>query len=237
MTRTRLDVSLLAKLVKNTGKPLKYVREQVSKRAARRGISAEAALILWAKEFGIGTGAFQRRLVPHLQEEVRAGLPALFTPPAPRFQRDGKRKGAERPRPVSPIRAAIDYLLSDGELERRCRDLLTARRDFDRVFREATTVLDDRLKKLARIKGKMNPDALVAKVLHPSKAILIVSEYTDEQEGFFNVVKGLFAAFRNPTHHSLNDKLTREDALRFCGFIDAMLTLLGQARLNLPGGP
>lgn len=92
------------------------------------------------------------------------------------------------------------------------------------------------LKRLAQIKSKINPDELVAKVLHPSRAILVVSEHEDEQLGFFNVVKGLMAAFRNPTHHSLNDKLTREDALRFCGFIDALLTLLGKARANLPTG-
>jgi hypothetical protein len=137
-------------------------------------------------------------------------------------------------RPVSPLRAAIDYLLSDEELKRRCADLLTARGSFDRVFREATTVLDDRLKKLAGIKSKVNPADLVARVLHPSKAILIVSEHADEQEGFYSICKGLFAAFRNPAHHALNDKLTREDALRFCGFMDAMLTILKQARLNLP---
>jgi hypothetical protein len=234
MGATRLDPGLVDKLVTKTDKPLKYVREQISKRADKQGISAEAALILWAKEFGIGTNTFQRGLDPHIQEQVRAGLPALFTAPAPSPKRNGKGKGAKGVRRVSGLRAAIDYLLSDEELKRRCGDLLTARGSFDRVFREATTVLDDRLKKLAQIKGKINPDALVANTLHPSKAILVVSEHTDVQQGFFSIVTGLMAAFRNPTHHSLNDKLTREDALRFCGFIDAMLTLLGQARVKLP---
>ncbi len=237
MGANRLDRGLLNKLVRKTGKSLKYVREQVSKRAARLGLSAEAALILWAKEFGIGTSTFQRRLDPHIQEQVRAGLPTLFMPPMSSPKHDSKRKAAKGSRPVSGLRVAIDYLLGDEELKRRCTLLLTAKDSFDRVFREATTVLDDRLKKLAQIKGKMNPDALVAKVLHPSKALLVVSEHLDEQEGFFNIAKGLMAAFRNPTHHTLNDKLTREDALRFCGFIDAMLTLLGQARVNLPIGP
>ena len=240
MGATRLDPRLMEKLVTKTGKPLKYVREQVSKRATRLGISAEAAMILWAKEFGIGTSTFQRGLDPHIQEQVRAGLPALFLAPAPSAnKKNGKTKEPKGARPVSGLRAAIDYLLSDDELKRRCTSLLTAKDSFDRAFREATTVLDDRLKKLARIKGKINPDALVAKTLHPSKAILVVSEHADEQEGCFNIAKGLMAAFRNPAHHSLNDKLTREDALRFCGFIDAMLTLLGQARVDLPpaGGP
>jgi hypothetical protein len=233
-----LDRGLLDKLVKKTGKPLKYVREQISKRAGRLGISSEAALILWAKEFEIGTSTYQRHQGAHIQEEVRAGLTRL-APPPPAVRKNGKRTGgtATRTKAVSPMRWAVDYLLSDPELKRRCKDLLLARGDFDRVFREATTVLDDRLKKLAQIKGKINPDELVAKVLHPSRAILVVSEHEDEQLGFFNVVKGLMASFRNPTHHSLNDKLTREDALRFCGFIDAMLTLLGQARVNLPTTP
>jgi hypothetical protein len=233
MGATRLDPGLLGKLVTKTGKRIKYVREQVSKRGTKLGISAEAALILWAKEHGIGTGTFQRGLEPHIQEQVRANLPAVFAA-GPSPKRNGRVKAAKAPRPISALRAAVDYLLGDEELKRRCTVLLTAKDSFDRVFREATTVLDDRLKRLAQIKGKINPDALVAKTLHPSKAILVVSDHIDEQQGFFELVKGLMAVFRNPTHHSLNDKLTREDALRFCGFIDAMLRLLGHARVNPP---
>lgn len=232
MTTTRLDLALLGKLVKKTRKKPKYVREQISKRAAKLGIASEAAQILWAKEFGIGTAAFQRRLGAHVQEQVRSGLPHLFaTPVSAKTERKGTGKST---RHVSPLRAAIDYLLDDDELKRRCGDLLTARGSFDRVFREATTVLDHRLKKLAQIKGHMQPADLVAKVLHPNKAILVISDHESEQEGFFNICKGLMAAFRNPTHHALDDRLTREDALRFCGFIAALLAILARARVNLP---
>jgi hypothetical protein len=50
-------------------------------------------------------------------------------------------------RRLQPITAAtIKTFLQDGQLRARCADLLRARGHFDRVFREATTVLDDRLK-------------------------------------------------------------------------------------------
>jgi len=238
MGAIRLDQGLLNRMVKKSELSVKSVREGVSKRATRWRVVPAAAQLLWARELGISTTGPMQRLEPHVQEQVRAGLPALFAPPrASSPRRDGKDKTRKRASSASGLRAAIDYLLGDEELKRRCTIMLTARRDFDRVFREATTVLDDRLKRLAQINEKINPDALVAKVLHPSKAILVVSEHADEQEGFFNLTKGLMAAFRNPAHHSLNDRLTREDALRFCGFIDAMLTLLGKARVNLPATP
>src|SRR5256885_5421860 len=234
MGAIRLDQGLLTKMAKKSKLSVKSVREGISKRASRRQIVAEAAQVLWAREMGISTTGPMQRLEAHVQEQVRSGLPALFTAPPPSPNKgQGKPKAAKGARPASGLRAAIEYLLSDEELKRRCTRMLTGKHSFDSAFRAATTVLDDRLKKLAQIKGKINPYALVAKTLHPSKAILVVSDHDDEQEGFFNLVKGLMAAFRNPMHHSLNDKLTREDALRFCGFIDAMLTLLGQARVVL----
>jgi Protein of unknown function (Hypoth_ymh) len=132
------------------------------------------------------------------------------------------------------LRPTIDLLLSDVELRKRCSDLLRAQGSFDRVFREAITVLDHRLKTLGNIKIRMNPVDLVGKVLNsnPSKAILVVSEDGDQQEGAFSLCKGIFLAFRNPAHHRLSDKVTREDALRFCGFVNLILSVLGQARLN-----
>jgi hypothetical protein len=231
---TRLDPGLLDKLAAKTGKDVQYVREQISRRAGRLSIASEAAQVLWAKEFGIGTAAYQRRLDPHVQQQITN----VGNPTSRQVLSRTNRERVERgPRAISPIRAAIDFLLSDDELKRRCSDLLTARRNFDRVFREATVVLDQRLKRLANIKGRMNPQELVARTLHPDKAILVVSEHRDEQQGFFELIKGLMAVFRNPTHHSLNDKLTREEALQFCGFIDSLLSILGRAQVSADSQP
>jgi Protein of unknown function (Hypoth_ymh) len=236
MAKTRLDKGLLKKVAKKTAKTQQYVREQVSKRASRQNVASEAALIIWAKELGFGTAAAQRQLDPHIQQQV-SSVGSIF----PSSSAASRSKVGVNPlratRAVSPLRASIEYLLSDPELRTRCADLLMARKSFDRVFREATVVLDARLKHLGKIKGKVNPAELVARVLHPSKAILIVSEHPDEQRGFFELFSGLMAAFRNPAHHTLNDKLTREDALRFCGFVDSLLTLLGKARISGTASP
>ncbi len=230
MPKTRLHLGLLEKVAKSTKKTKQYVREQVSRRASREGISSEAALIIWAKELGFGTALAQRHLDPHVQQQISsAGLRRGSTGAS---RKETSTRGEQTTRAPSPLRAAIDYLLSDEELKTRCADLLKARKSFDRVFREATVVLDARLKELGKIKGKVNPAELVARVLHPSKAVLIVSEYQDEQKGFFDLFSGLMAAFRNPAHHSINNKLTREDALRFCGFVDSLLTILGKAKVS-----
>jgi len=230
MGATRLDPSLLNKLAARTGKSPQYIREQISRRASRLSIPSEAAQVLWAKEFGIGTAGFQRRLEPHVQHQIASVLSRGSAKPAPPPSKGPVQRRPQRS--TAPLRWTIDFLLSDHELNGRCGDLLRARKSYDRVFREATVVLDERLKRLGHISGKMNPAALVAKVLHPSTGTLIVSQHDDERQGFFDIFKGLMAAFRNPSHHSLNDKLTREDALRFCGFIDAMLTILNQASVR-----
>jgi hypothetical protein len=230
MPRTLLDRSLLRKIAKKTGKTRKYVREQVSKRASRRGISSEAALIIWAKKLSIGTACYQRTLAPHIQEQVRDELPTIFaTVPKPKGH-------AKVPvaRQKDSLFAAIEYLLKDPEILNRCTDLLRARGKFDRVFREATTVLDDRLRKLAAIADrKISSADLAAKILHPKNAILRVSPRDDEQLGFFYVCQGLFLAFRNPTHHQLSDSFTRENALQFCAFVDSLLAALEKAQRQI----
>ena len=133
----------------------------------------------------------------------------------------------------SQVVAAIEYLLQDEELRERCKDLLKASKHYDRAIREATTVLDDRLKKLTGIKG-MLPQALIGKVLNPDpqKAVVVVSSDCSEQEGFFSICKGLGLSFRNPTHHNLSNKFTQQDAMKFCGFIDAILAVLKQATVR-----
>ena len=232
MTKARLDPNLLAKVAATAGKGVQYVREQVSKRANRHSVSSEAALILWAKELGIATATYQNRLSPHIQDQVRG---ALLGPPAARSQSSQRRTPVNRaagPRTVSGHLTAINLLITDGDLKRRCADILKARGPYDRAVREASTVLEVRLKSLSGIKGKVNSAELIARALHPPRALLRVSPDDAEQEGFFSVCKGFMLAFRNPSHHQLTDGLTREDALRLCGLVDLLLRILGTAQLN-----
>ena len=228
MPRTQLDEGILKKISHKTRKTRKYVVEQVSKRASRQAISSEAALILWAKQLRIGTSSYQRRLAPHAQQEIQNHLPTVFSPLA-RIKQGADQKRSRVPRRADSTSAAIEFLLTDQELRSRCTDLIKASGNYDRVFREATTVLDDRLKNLAGLR-KINPAELAIKALNPPNPILRIVSDNDEQKGFFLICQGLFSAFRNPTHHQLSNQFTRQHALKFGGFVDLILNILGQAQ-------
>jgi len=232
MANQRLDAKLLTKLANRTGKNLKYLREQISRKASRQGISSEAALIIWAKELGIGTASALRKSSGEIRHEVRTASP---TAPAPKTPvRDYRKAGDRATSQKAAFRNAIDNLLHDDELRSRCRDLLTAPRHFDRVFREATTLLETRIKKIAGIKQRMEFGDLVGKVLNPDplKAVLVVSNEQAEHQGFFYMCRGLGLSFRNPAHHSLSEKFSREDALKFCAFVDTVLSVLKTATVH-----
>jgi hypothetical protein len=109
---------------------------------------------------------------------------------------------------------------------------LKGRGPYDRVVREATTILDARLKKLGGIKGYMKPVDVIGKVINPDpdKTILKLSEERAEQEGFHGICKGLTLAFRGPMHHEVSDDLTREAAIKICGFVDVLLGAIEKAK-------
>lgn len=228
MGTTRLDQDLLDKLVIKTMKKNKYLREQISKRANKQGISSEAILVLWAKDLGIGTRIYQRKLSPSIQAEIRdRSMPIFASNAKPNTRIDADKTQVTQ---TSILAMAIDYLIEDDELRDRCKDLLKAPRNHDRVLREATTILEDRIRKLSGIKG-MRPADLVSKVINPdpTKAIIKISDEAFIQQGFHEICKGLVLAFRDAAHHKLSDKLLRQDALKFCGFIDSILAILGSA--------
>jgi len=231
MPQSRINPKLLKKLAQKLGKKEKYIREQLSIRAGRLGISSEAFLILWAKKERMGTASYQRKLSENIQSEVRDTLPSFFgsVQPKPRIVYKGKAVKNQKER--SSIALAIEYLIQDEELFDRCEDLIRAKKNFDRVFREATTVLEDRVVALSGIDDLHGTD-LIVKALNPdlSRAVLIISNKKNEQEGLFNICKGLVLAFRNPAHHKLSNRFTRQDALKFCGFIDSLLAILQRAK-------
>jgi hypothetical protein len=81
----------------------------------------------------------------------------------------------------------------------------------------------------------MNPSDLVGKVLSkdPTKAVIRISAEKDVQEGFFLICKGVMQAFRNRAHHNLSDAFTQADVVRFCGFVDTILAVIGKGQIHL----
>lgn len=230
MAQKKLNPDLLDKMVKKTRKSKQYLREQVSRRASRHAVSSLAAQLLWARELGLGIATALNRADSGVRDEVRSSPPETPTHAA-----HGRRRPVRsfQQKKGPNLGAAINFLLEDSELRDRCRDLLLARRHYDRVVREATTVLDSRLKSVSGISG-MNPSALVGKALapDPARAVVIVSTEKDEQEGFFYICRGVMQAFRNKAHHTLSDAFTQADALKFCGFIDTILSVVGKGQVH-----
>jgi len=229
MPKPKLDQKLLKKVSKKTGKKIKYLREQVCKKASSLGISPEAYLILWAKKLGIGTIRIERKISEHSPQiltQVRESMPYFLKTPA---QKTPFSKRRVREISYSSLKLAIENLIEDDVLKSRCKDLLKSKKYFDRVFREATTILEDRIRKISGINARGID--LVAKALNPDldKAVIKVSNEPSEQEGVFNLCKGIMLAFRNPTHHKLTDQFDEKDALRFISTIDLLLFILKRA--------
>src|SRR5580693_7085281 len=125
MARRILDPELLAKVAATKRKPEKYVRETVSKFAQRHGVASETALVIIARQSGIGTAVYQRKLDPPKQAEVRD----LLTRSAP--ERTATPRAGKQPTPRtkpaskrSSLKIATNHLLQDAELRGRCLDLL-----------------------------------------------------------------------------------------------------------------
>jgi hypothetical protein len=231
MAKTTLDPDLLKKIVETSRKETQYVREQVSKRASRLAISSAAAQILWAKELGIGTAHALRRAPDPVKNEVRDELRSGAESPPLAKPRASLRR-ATRPRAKQLDRGTVGYVLQDEELRARCVDLIVAPKHHDRALREATTVLEDRVKKLSGING-MTAVPLFGKALNPdpTKAVLVVSDEKEEQAGIYHICLGVMETFRNKTHHNLSNSFTQVDAMKFCGFVDTLLAVIAIAKV------
>jgi uncharacterized protein (TIGR02391 family) len=227
---TRLDRTLLEKIAAKKKTTVQYVREQVSRRAARKGIVSAAELINWARELGISTGRALKSLPPEVQPQARTaagGSGARRTTGT--LDEDGDSKG---PAP-DPVLAAIPVLLLDAELRSRCADLLRRPKNFDRAVASATTVLEVRIRTRSGVEG-LTAVPLVNRALNPDpgRSVLVVGNKKEEQEGFHYLCKGVMLWFRNRTHHHLDAELTRAESLRICAFIDLLLPILDEATVR-----
>ena len=233
MPRRILDPKIMSKIAKKIGKEeITDINKIVYKKATKLGISSEAALIILAKEHGIGTSTYQRSLDATKQAEVREALPLIFAP-ARITSHAGKTKNGNGAKPVASKRASlklvIEYLIEDQELRSRCQDILMASANFDRPINQATLVLEDRIRKKAQPTQKLVGEKLVGYAFNEeiSKTVLrVASNDPGDQRGFTQMLRGIFAAFRNKTHHHIIKNISREEAMRVCGFIDVLLRVV-----------
>jgi len=233
MPRPRiLDPKIMSKIAKKIGKKdITAINRMVSRKAAKLGISAEAALIILAKEYDVGTSTYQRSLDAIKQGEVRDSLPTIFASDT-RTVSNSKRivkKTALLPSKRALLKSAIEYLIQDDELRDRCEDILLASSKFDRPINQATLVLEDRIRNKAKPTSKLVGEQLVNFAFNEdlSKTVLrVASGDSDDQRGFTQILRGLVPAFRNKTHHHIINTFSREEAMRVCGFIDVLLRIV-----------
>lgn len=236
MGRRILDPGIMSKLAIKHRKPVTAINVMVSKRASKFGISAEAALILLAKEYGIGTSNFQRNLDPMKQVEVRDALPAIFVSGSSRLENAGRKKTSGNRSGINKktrLKLAIEYLIQDSLLLSRCQDILMMSAHFDRAINQATLILEDRIRKKAPPPGRMNGENLVNFAFNEelTKTVLqVASNEAEDQRGFTQILRGIVPAFRNKTHHHIIDGFSREEAMRVVGFIDVLLRVVDNSR-------
>lgn len=243
MSRPRiLDAKIMSKVARKLGKKdITAVNIMVSKKASKLGISAEAALILLAKQHGIGTSTYQRNLDVTKQAEVRDALPTIFVSERYTNHTSKTKTGIGTKSSISrkaSLKFAIEYLIEDQELRSRCQDILMASANFDRPINQATLVLEDRIRKKTQPTAKLVGENLVGYSFNEdiSKTVLrVASNDAEDQRGFTQILRGVVAAFRNKTHHHIVNSFSRKKLcecaglLMFCCELLISLSKLGRS--------
>ena len=116
--------------------------------------------------------------------------------------------------------------IANVDLKERCVDLISADNHYDRVFNQATQVLENCIKiKANLLNTKLIGMNLVSKAIHSKldQTILVFSRDESEQEAWAALFKGIIGVYRNPSHHGLQFECTREDAIKFCSYVDLLI--------------
>jgi len=123
--------------------------------------------------------------------------------------------------------------LRDRVLKDRCGDLLRATDHYDRAVNQATLILEDRLRQKSTQGKNLTGPQLVNTLIkvERDKSPLILSSDDNEQRGFADIIRGIMAAHRNPTHHTIY-AISQLDAARICAYIDVVLEIVDRAQPN-----
>ena len=123
-------------------------------------------------------------------------------------------------------------IIKDSELRDRCSDLLSAPGNYDRVIREATTVLENRIRSkcphdvLTRLiphSVDQTGENLVNKLLGPDNPVLSISNDNLKRKALHRMMLGIISYLRNPYHHRLDPSIEWSWAWSTAGLIDRLL--------------
>jgi uncharacterized protein (TIGR02391 family) len=124
-------------------------------------------------------------------------------------------------------------IIRDAELARRCADLLDADDHYDRVIREACTILENRV----RSRPGLSPDSavpLMQQTFSAKNPRIRLSDHEGEQQGAMEIYTGVMRLFRNGVGHRLVGTITQERALQFVVMVDLLLAMIDDASANAP---
>jgi len=163
----RLDQTLLKKVAARLGKDPKYIREQVSRRASREGVASPVALVMWARDIGIGVATDMGRLPPHMQQQLAVPRVAPARAPKPQPKRKtpaARRTAASRRRKVGKW-VFLSHSGEDKALARALIELFRAALDIpaDKIL--CTSVDGFRLPAGAQTEETLREAVLEAKTL------------------------------------------------------------------------
>jgi len=131
-----------------------------------------------------------------------------------------------------PTEPAPVLVIKDDELRQRCSDLLSAPGNYDRVIREATTILESRMRNkcpydvlssLIPQSADQSGENLVNKLFSPDDPVLSISSDRYKRIAFHRIMLGVISYLRNPYHHSLDPNTEWSWAWSIVGFIDRLV--------------
>lgn len=128
----------------------------------------------------------------------------------------------------------LDCVVFDRELLENVEDLLQ-RGKYHTAIREATLLLEERMRAKAELPKEVYGPKLATKTIHPKEGKLKIPEFENpnERQGIFQLYNGTMAFIRNiPNHYTTDFFDDPTNALQIIVFIDSLLRLLGQAELK-----
>ncbi len=135
-------------------------------------------------------------------------------------------------------------VIHDEELRTRTIDLLNAPGKYDRVIREATTILEDRIRrkvpfddlvKLIPSAADQTGDQLINRLLSTNNPIIVFQDPV-LQRRLFRMLGAVMDYLRNPSHHKVDDTVDWSWAWSVVGFIDQLLGHVGDGKYQRPTG-